>query len=351
MGTRDAAAVLARRSAVLACLRDAKGAPVSGQAIADELGVTRVAVANHVAALREEGYRISSSTRTGYALEAVPDLATPLEVAPLLHGRFTNLTGGRATVSTNDDARTLALDGAPEGTVVLACEQSGGKGRLGRAWRSPKGGVYASYVLRPQVPPDQTAPLSLVAALAVADSLRELGVEDIALKWPNDVLLMPSGTGTDVTTAAPVGKLVGMLLEMSMQPEQVDYVVCGVGVNVRRPKGGALEIDDGGRLPAAHLADALDPVPCLAAVAAAQIDAMARRYDAWLAANCSFAPFRAEYEAQLAILGQDVRVSRLDGQVLADGLCIGVDDQGRLLVRSPAGDVVPVVAGDVTLRG
>ena len=146
------------RDAVLAALRDAGPAGVSGERLARELGVSRVTVGNHVGALREAGYEIEASPGTGYRLVAAPDLPLPSEVRPLLtQGFWTRLEGGGATASTNDDARRLARDGAPEGTVVLASEQTGGRGRLGRAWSSPVGGAYLSAVLRPTVAPAELA--------------------------------------------------------------------------------------------------------------------------------------------------------------------------------------------------
>ena len=110
-------------------------------------------------------------------------------MGPLLARRFfPRIEGGQSTGSTNDDARELAVAGAPEGTVVLAREQRSGRGRLGRAWSSPPGGVYASIVLRPEVETPDAIVLPLVVGLGVACGLDTLGVQS-SLKWPNDVLV------------------------------------------------------------------------------------------------------------------------------------------------------------------
>ena len=316
------------RSSVLDALRSAGDAGVSGEALAARLGVSRVAVGKHVSALREAGYEIAAVPGSGYRLLAAPDLALPAEVAPLLKSAmWAELTGGGQTASTNDDARALARTGAPEGTVVLASHQLAGRGRLGRTWVSPQGGVYLSAILRPAVAPTEVASLALAVALGVVLGLERLGVR-ARLKWPNDVLL-----GEE--------KLAGVLLEMSAETDSVDWVVAGVGLNVRRPAAtGAAE-------GAAYVDDAAPGVR-LAQAAAAELDGIAGTYATWRAGG--FAALRATYEARFALAGANVRVTDLLGTVRASGTVQGVDDEGRLLVGGQDGATVAVVAGEVTLR-
>jgi BirA family transcriptional regulator, biotin operon repressor / biotin---[acetyl-CoA-carboxylase] ligase len=316
------------RKDVLSALRTAGEAGVGGEALAARLGVSRVAISKHVSALREAGYSIDAAPSSGYRLLSAPDLPLPGEVEPLLRTRmWTALTGGAETGSTNDDARALARAGAPEGSVVLAARQTAGRGRLGRSWTSPGGGVYLSAVLRPAVAPVEVASLALAVALGVVCGLESLGAKP-RLKWPNDVL---SGEG----------KLVGVLLEMSAESDAVDWVIAGVGLNVRPPS-------DESRTPgAAYLADDLGDVG-LARAAAAMLDGIAETYAQWR--DGGFSAIRGQYEARFALAGQHVRVSDLTGVVRAQGKVTGVDDDGRLLVRSADGRVQAVVAGEVTLR-
>jgi BirA family transcriptional regulator, biotin operon repressor / biotin---[acetyl-CoA-carboxylase] ligase len=321
------------REAVLARLRDAGAVGVSGEVLAADLGVSRVAVAKHVTALRAEGYAIDATPGTGYTLSGVPDAPVPREVARLLRSGFwTQLDGGGETASTNDDARALASGGAPEGSVVLASRQLSGRGRLGRTWESPVGGAYFSAVLRPRVTPAETPSIALAIALGIAEGLETLGVQP-ALKWPNDVLL--SG-----------GKLAGVLLEMAAEADGVSWVIAGVGLNVRHPESGA---PGAPAVPAAPSAAYLrDESPAsISEVTAAVLDGVAAAYGRWLQGG--FAPLRSAYEQRLALVGESVRVSDLDGTVRAEGMVLGVDDAGRLLVDS-GHDVVAVVAGEVTLR-
>lgn len=312
-----------RRTAVLDALR-AGSHGVSGEQLACELGVSRVAVRKHVEALRELGYGIEARPGEGYRLLSSPDAPIPFEVRSLLAGDFvTRLEGGGVTASTNDDARDFAIAGAPEGTVVLARQQTKGRGRMGRTWSSPGGGVYASIVLRPEVELPDAVVLPLVAGLGVARALERFGVHAL-LKWPNDVL-------------APDGrKLGGVLLEGLSEGWRIAWVVAGVGVNVRTAPEGAAGIDE--------FADRRVP---LAEAAASVLEGVGEAYRTWKTGG--FAPFREEYEARAWLSGREVTVSDAHGGVVASGTVRGIDGQGRLLVETASG-VVPVSSGEVTLR-
>jgi BirA family biotin operon repressor/biotin-[acetyl-CoA-carboxylase] ligase len=315
-----------RQELLLEALREAAPGPVSGETLAALLGVSRVAVGKRVNALRTLGYTIDATAGVGYVLSAAPDLPLPAEVAPLLTTPFWGpLHGGGTTGSTNDDCKALAREGAPEGTVVLAARQTGGRGRFGRQWESPEGGVYLSALLRPPLAPAELAPLSLVAGLGLVRALATLGVEAY-VKWPNDVF-------------SAEGKLAGVLLEVSAEAEAVEWAVVGCGVNVRCTPG----------MPStAACVDGLVPEPPrLAQVAAACLDGLAAVYGEFLAGG--FAALRSEYERRAWLTAREVTVRDAMGQVRAAGRVAGVDESGRLVVEGPTGPV-SVVAGEVTLR-
>lgn len=315
------------RSAVLQALREAGERGVSGESLAHELGVSRVAVAKHIKVLKADGYEIAAVPGSGYVLLGVPDAPLPAEVAACTRSdMWTRLEGGGVTVSTNDDARDLARAGALEGTVVLAAAQTAGRGRLGREWLSPAGGAYLSAVLRPNVAPARVAVLSLVVGLGIVRALARLGI-DSRIKWPNDVLIGRR-------------KVAGVLLEMAAEADAVEWVVAGIGLNVRRPAETPVAEN------AAYLSDVIDDVRIACAVGAV-LDGVAETYAEWHAAG--FASLRQEFDASSSLVGESVTVSDRDGTERASGTVCGVDDDGRLLVAGDVG-VDAISAGEVTLR-
>ena len=316
------------RDAVLAALRAAGDEGVSGEALAHELGVSRVAVGKHVSALREAGYEVAAEPGVGYRLVAAPDAPLPAEIEPLLSDAlWMHLTGGGETASTNDDARALARGGAPEGTVVLASSQAAGRGRLGRTWVSPEGGAYLSLVLRPQVAPGEVASLALAIGLGIARGLSEHVGVGTMLKWPNDVHL--SGR-----------KVSGILLEMAAETDRVDWVVVGIGINVRRS-------EDMPALGAAACLDDAVPGLRIAPAVAAVLEGVAGTYAQWVAEG--FGSMRDEYQRRSSLIGRDVVIRDMSGSVRTSGSVFGVDDEGRLLIAGLSG-VEAVAAGEVTLR-
>jgi len=243
------------------------------------------------------------------------------------------------TGSTNADLLARALDGAPEGVVLAAEEQRAGRGRMGRTWVSPpRAALMFSLLVRPAaVPPGRRGWLPLLAGVAAATAVRATTTVDTRLKWPNDLL-----AGDEQSPA----KLAGILAEASG-----DAVVVGIGLNVSTepaelppPRPGA----PSGALPATSLriagASVTDREPLLLAI----LDRFERWYLAWRQAGgdpdrCGL---RAEYTRCCGTIGRRIRAELPGGQLLS-GPAVGVDPDGRLLVRVSPGTVLPVAAGDV----
>ncbi len=207
---------------ILEELRSHPGRFVSGQALAGRLGLSRSAVWKRIAALREAGYVLDSEPSKGYRLLSSPDRLSGLEVGSLEES--TPLAGPirhfEEVGSTNAEALALAAGGAPEGTLVIAEAQRAGRGRLGRRWESPAGrNLYLSVILRPPTPPSETPPVTLLASVAVAETLKEDYGLEVRIKWPNDVL-------------AEGRKISGILVEMSAEADRVHHLVLGIGVNL-----------------------------------------------------------------------------------------------------------------------
>ncbi|GGL52752.1 biotin--[acetyl-CoA-carboxylase] ligase [Halocalculus aciditolerans] len=302
------------RRAVLERVADG---PVTGPTLADALGVSRAAVWKHVEALRADGFRIDS-TDDGYVLEAAPEFGgAAVELG--LDAPF-DLEYHDSVASTNDRARELAAAGRDD-VVVLADEQTGGRGRRGRAWASPSGGIWLSLVLRPDWPPARVPLLTLAAAVAVTDAARARGV-DAAIKWPNDVLV------PDSSTARGGRKLTGILTEMEGEAGRVSWVVLGVGVNANLDPdelgedATSLRAERGDVDRAAFTRDVLERFHGLRA---APDDIL----DAW--------------RDRSATLGQRVRVRTAQGPV--EGDAVDVTDVGALVVDTDGGEEV-VHAGD-----
>ncbi len=317
---------------VLALLRGAGDGYVSGEEIAGRLGVSRTAVWKHIQALKAAGYAIESHSRRGYFLRDAPDLLLPQEVQPLLRARVIGRTMYHYDLlaSSNNEAKRLAAEGAPDGTVVVAEEQSTGKGRLSRGWCSPRQkGIWFSVVLRPSFLPQEAPKCTLMAAVAVVQAMREAGFSQAGIKWPNDVLYEGK-------------KLVGILTEMSAEMERVNYVVIGTGINVNlapedftdevREIATSLSIVRGGPVARAPLfARVLDAMDGL--YRAAEQDGFGAVLDAWR--RCS------------VTLGREVSVIGVKETFF--GTAADIDEDGALLVDTPEGRR-RVLAGDVSIR-
>jgi BirA family biotin operon repressor/biotin-[acetyl-CoA-carboxylase] ligase len=198
---------------------------LSGEAICQEFGITRSAVWKHISLLRADGYHIDAVSGRGYHLTALTGRPIEAEVQPLLASlRFgRSLLYHAVTISTNLLAKKLAGKGAPEGSVVVADCQSGGRGRMGRTWVSPPGvNLYFSLVLRPDVPSLRVPQLTLLVAAAIHKALKTLSPAlSPMIKWPNDIL-------------ARGKKLCGVLCEMQSEPDMTHFVVVGIGINVNQ---------------------------------------------------------------------------------------------------------------------
>ena len=303
-------------------------APLSGQELARRLGCSRAAVWKHIAALRQGGYEIRGRPSVGYTLAAIPDRLGPAELGPHLNGSWRSIEWRAVLDSTQNLARDLARDGAPEGTVVIAESQTAGRGRLGRQWHSPAGcNLYCSLVLRPPLPPTAVPTFALVVGLAVADAAQPLVGARPALKWPNDVLL--DGR-----------KVAGILTELDAEIERVRYVIVGIGVNVNTeafPEELATTATSL-RLAAGHPVDR-------ARFTGGLLAALEARYRRFLADG--FAAMRPEWEASAALTGKEVRVTAPEGEV--SGRVLGVDDDGALRLAGPRGEL-RVLAGEISTR-
>lgn len=194
---------------------------VSGTELADLLGISRVAVWKHIEALKQ-GYEILAISGKGYKIKDCYNIIMPLKLKDELKTKCIgkDILYYQETASTNELARKLLAEGKINtGTVIIAGRQTAGKGRRGRSWNSPHGGVWMSLLLRPCLDLQATALLSLVFAVAVASALDKFLDSSVQIKWPNDIYVNQK-------------KLAGILLELSGELDRADYLIAGIGINV-----------------------------------------------------------------------------------------------------------------------
>lgn len=325
---------MSSRRGILAAL-EAADDYVSGAHLAASLGISRAAVWKHVAALKHGGYEIEGARSRGYRLRSIPSAFGESAIRSRGVGRR---IGRRilmldVTRSTNSDAMALGREGEAEGVVVLAEEQTAGRGRLGRSWESRRGvNLYASILLRPTMAPGLAPQLSLVAGVAVAETVREEGV-DARIKWPNDVVVLGDS----------VRKLAGILTEIEAEADRVAFVVVGIGVNLNSdPSHFSPELAGRATSVRLELGHAIDR----AAFTARLLRRFEECFDAW--AGGGFAAVAPRWRALSALDGRRVRVAS-PGETF-EGVCSGIDDDGALLIDVGPPPLRRVLAGDVTLR-
>lgn len=322
---------------VLGALRHAEST-LSGEALSSQLGVTRAQVWKHVEALRGLGYRVEGEAGGGYRLAAAPDRLYAEEVLPRLHTRWLarSYTWLDDTDSTNRVAADLARDGAPHGATVVAEGQSAGRGRLGRRFFSPPYlNLYTSIVLRPHLDTARAPTTILAAAVAVAETV-EAFVPDagaVEIKWPNDVLV--GGLKTS-----------GILMEMGAEATRVAHLVLGIGVNLNVDRSA---FPDEFRALATSLSTHRGAPVDRAAFAARLYDTLEAVLDAH--AQDGFDAVRPRFEARFRMRGRRVRVLDAAARSTAalEGVAVGIDADGALLVETADGHRERVVAGDVTI--
>ena len=315
---------------ILQFLRSSDGGHLSGAELARRLGVSRTAVWKHIQALEGEGYRIDAVPSKGYRIIAEPDLLRTGELKRLLAGGIIgrDIRYLTETASTNTLAMELAAQGAVEGTVVIAEVQTGGKGRMGRNWVSPKGNLFFSAILRPDVSPHHAPLMTLAGAVAVATALRNISGVEAGIKWPNDILINGK-------------KVCGLLTEMSAETDRIRHLVLGVGINCNMDPG-LLPRDVQGS--ATSLAVAAQGTVDRTRVLAGALIELDRWYRAFLTDRRGILDAWKDLNVTI---GRQIAVSGA-GETLT-GTAAGIDAEGRLLVTLADGSTRTVAAGDVTI--
>lgn len=317
---------------ILELLRRQEGF-LSGEDIGRELSITRAAVWKGIKKLREEGYEIEAVTNRGYRLTNPETMYNKRE---LEQGLKTKTMGQtiyfyEETDTTNNRARELALEGAPEGTLVVAEKQTAGRGRRGKVWESPLGtGIWMSLVLRPQIAPTEASVLTLLCGLATAEAIEAETGLSAGIKWPNDILINGK-------------KAVGILTEMDCEMSEVHFVIPGIGINVNTASfppeiaeiATSLYLECGKTVSRRRLVHRV-------------LERLEEHYETFLWTG-SFAAMLEDYRKHCITLGKEVHVL---GREPFFAEALDITPEGELLVRrADNGKEEVVFSGEVSIRG
>ena len=317
---------------ILELLRRQEGF-LSGEDIGRELSITRAAVWKGIKKLREEGYEIEAVTNRGYRLTNPETMYNKRE---LEQGLKTKTMGQtiyfyEETDTTNNRTRELALEGAPEGTLVVAEKQTAGRGRRGKVWESPLGtGIWMSLVLRPQIAPAEASVLTLLCGLATAEAIEAETGLSAGIKWPNDILINGK-------------KAVGILTEMDCEMSEVHFVIPGIGINVNTASfppeiaeiATSLYLECGKTVSRRRLVHKV-------------LERLEEHYETFLRTG-SFAAMLEDYRKHCITLGKEVHVL---GREPFFAEALDITPEGELLVRrADNGKEEVVFSGEVSIRG
>ena len=319
---------------ILGLLRSAEGAFVSGEEMSRLMGVSRAAVWKAVRKLQREGYPVEAVTGRGYRLTGGPEKLTPGNLLPrLADGRPERLICLETVDSTNNEAKKRALTGAPDRTVIVSDEQTGGRGRRGRSFYSPKGsGLYLTYLVYPDAPAEKVSRFTACAAVAVTEAVRKACGLETEIKWPNDILCRGR-------------KLCGILTEAAVEAEtgSLQYMICGIGINLlQREEDFPEEI----RQTAGSLAMMREEPPSRLGLAAALINELDRVYAGW---QTDDPEIRRLFRERCSTVGR--RIVIFAGAEKKEAFAREIGEDFGLVVEYPGGRLETLRAGEVSVRG
>ena len=319
------------REKILKVILDNEKEFISGEELSKKLGISRTAIWKHIRILRSQGYNIESVNKKGYRLVDEPtDLLNPQNIYRNLKTKFIgkNVLHFETIDSTNDYAKKIGNE-LRDGSVIISEEQTKGKGRLGRVWESKAGeGIWMSIILKPNIIPNKAPFITLIEGASIVKALNILGV-DAKIKWPNDITINNK-------------KLSGILTELSAEIERVDYIVVGIGMNVKDT-----DFEE-------ELKDK--------ATSLYKENYNVSRIDIVKEILCQFEKLYLDYiekddkkevldicRQYSAIINKEIYVIKNDQKELVD--CIGINEEGNLIIKNKDGKLEEIMSGEVSIRG
>ena len=318
------------KTSILEYLENNRGESISGENLANNFGVSRSAVWKAVNALRDEGHDIEAVTNKGYMLSTDSDLLTMPGISKFLNPEISKFIQVYKEVdSTNEKAKALALEGADEGTVIVADTQSAGKGRMGRKFESPSGaGIYMSMILRPRFDMRNGVLITTAAAVAVCRAIKVVTDIKPGIKWVNDIYVEKR-------------KVAGILTEgiTDLESGTIESVIVGIGLNFKAiPEAYPKELLD----KIGWLFDGVSPNITRNEMAAAIINEL------WnISENLEDRSFISEYKALSILLGRDIFY--IEGGQKYPAKVVDIDDNGALIVENE-GVNKRLSSGEISIR-
>ena len=305
--------------------------PISGEIISTKMGITRAAVWKHINELRAMGYDISSSQKEGYRLKKTSSKLLPYEVLKKLKTRFIGkkMRYLENTPSTNWVGKQICSEGEVEkihGLVIIAEEQTGGIGRMGRAWVSPSGGIWITIVLKPRIPIDHVFMVTMAGSIAVARAIRKEFDLGALIKWPNDIFIGNK-------------KVAGLLLELSAEADTIHHCLLGIGIDVNVPLNQfSPELQKEITSISAELGHDVDRATFLARI----LKEFENRF--LLIESGEYDAIVSEWKSLSCTLEQRVHITTIKNSF--EGDAIDIDEYGALIIRKDNGRIERVIAGD-----
>jgi BirA family biotin operon repressor/biotin-[acetyl-CoA-carboxylase] ligase len=315
---------------VLKQLEEHKGTYISGGELSNSLGVSRNAIWKSIKALEKSGYNIDAITNKGYCLSTQNDILSPQSIGQYLEYPL-DVEVYKSISSTNTVLKEKAEQGAAHGTVIVAEEQTAGRGRMGKKFYSPAGtGVYISILLRPAIPAEDALFLTTSAAVATARAIEDISDKTAEIKWVNDIYIGNK-------------KACGILTEASFNIEsgKLDYAIVGIGINVCFPEGGFPEEID--NIATAIFDKDSDSVNKRSLLVANLLNYFMDYYNDFHSKR-----YVAEYINRSMILGKEISV--INQTQSLDATAIEIDDSCRLKVRFKDGSEKWLNSGEVSIK-
>jgi len=305
---------------------------ISGEALAQKLGISRVAVWKQIKKLKNMGYKIIADQNLGYCLISRPDLLIPQEIQRELYTEYIGkeIYYFPELKSTNIMAKEKALQGIEkikEGTLIIAERQSAGKGRLGREWFSPIGGIWISIILYPQLSPSYIPRITLMSAAAVVKAIKICTQIEPQIKWPNDILINEK-------------KVCGILTEMNAELDIINWVVVGIGINANIDhRAFPQDIQEN----TISLKEVAGKEVLRIKLVQAFLQEFEKHYESLK--RREFSSILKEWKLNSHTLGRKVKVDM--GERIITGEAVDIDKEGALVLKKEDGKLIKIISGTV----